>query len=444
MKLNRARRSFSALLVLAGLMLLAGGALSASRVAMVITINGAINPVVAEYAAGAIQSANASPDVELLVIEMDTPGGLDTSMRQIIKEIQGSSKPVVTYVSPSGSRAASAGAFIAIASHVAAMAPGANIGSASPVSMAGEGMDRTMKKKVTNDAAAYIRSLAEAHGRNADWAEKFVTQSANLTETEAVKEKVVDLVADNLGALLSALDGRVVKTAGGAQTIKSKGLRVKRVEMNFRQKIFNALADPNIAYILMMLGFYGLFFELSNPGAIFPGVIGAICLILAFYSLQTLPINYAGALLILLAIILFLLEIKVPSYGALTIGGIVALVIGSMMLVDTPEEYLRLSLSVILPTAVLTGAFFFFLVGSALRIHRRASPAGREGLIGAEGVAETDLAAGTAGRVFVTGELWDARLTAGQVPPGARVVVTDVRGLTLTVRPADETPAKGA
>lgn len=413
---------------------LAGLGAAAGKTAMVITVDGAINPVVAEYITESITAADEDAATELLVIEMDTPGGLDTSMRQIIKGIQSSRKPVVVFVSPSGSRAASAGAFITVAAHIAAMAPGTNIGSASPVNMGG-GMDRTMKKKVTNDAAAYIKSIAESHGRNAEIAEDFVRKASNIPETEAKEKNVIDLIADDLNALLKAVDGMTVKTASGETKIDTADASIKRVEMNFRQRIFNALANPNVAYMLMMLGFYGLIFELSNPGAILPGVVGAICLILGFYSLQALPINYAGALLIVLAFIMFLLEIKVPSYGALTIGGIVSLAIGSLMLVDSPADYMRISISVVGPTALFSGAFFFFIVGAALRIQGKRTKTGQEGLVGALGVAETDITPDAPGKVFMLGELWDAVTEKEPIPKNAPVEITGYAGLKVTVRP---------
>ncbi|MBI5816255.1 MAG: nodulation protein NfeD [Nitrospinae bacterium] len=432
------RAAFSLSFALAGLFSLAASSSAGGKSALVITVNGPISPVSAEYIVKGIQAAEADPAVETLIIEMDTPGGLDTSMRQIIKEIQRSPKPVVVYVAPSGSRAASAGAFITMAAHVAAMAPGTNIGAASPVNMGGEGMDKTMKRKVTNDAAAYIRSIAEQRGRNADIGEEMVRAGASLSETEAVREKVADLVAEDLPSLLAAINGRTVKTGAGDKTLATAGLEIKRLEMNWRERIFDALANPNVAYILMMLGFYGLFFELSNPGAVLPGIIGAICLILAFYSLQTLPVNYAGALLIILAIILFLLEIWVPSYGTLTMGGVIALVIGSLMLIDSPDEYMRISLSVIISMTLFTAAFFFFLVGSGVCAQYRRVTTGAEGMAGAIGEAQTDIVPETGGEIFVSGELWSALPQSGHITKGARVEVTGQKGLTLTVREKPE------
>jgi membrane-bound serine protease (ClpP class) len=424
-------------LLLAGFAVICATADGGGKSVLAITINGAINPVVAEHISKAITSAEADPSIEALVIEMDTPGGLDTSMRQIVKDIRKSQTPVIVYVSPSGSRAASAGAFIAYASHVTAMAPGTNIGAASPVNLGGEGMDKTMKHKVTNDAAAYIRSMAEATGRNPDIGEAMVRKGSSIPETEALKNNVVELIAKDFTELLNALDGRTVKTSAGERKLATKGLPVKRVEMNFRQKIFDALANPNIAYMLMMLGFYGLFFELSNPGAVLPGLLGAVSLILAFYSLQTLPINYAGALLIMMALIMFMLEVWVPSYGMLTLGGLAALVMGSLMLVDSPEEYLRISLTMILPISLFTAGFFFLLVGSGVRAQGAKVVTGMEGMMGAGGYAETDIAVATPGKVFVEGDIWNAVTKGEPIPKDGRVRVVDMKGLTLTVEKAD-------
>ena len=420
-----------------------GGDGAAKKTVMVITINGAINPVSAEYVINSIEKAREKPGVEALVIQMDTPGGLDTAMRQIIKEMQSSPVPVIVYVSPSGSRAASAGAFITMAAHVAAMAPGTNIGAASPVNMGGGGMDKTMKKKVTNDAAAYMRSIAEAHGRNADLGEKFVRKGTSIPESEALKENVVDMVVEDLPTLLKFADGRVVKTAAGEKKLATAGAEITRVEMTWRQRFFDAMANPNIAYILMMLGFYGLFFELSNPGSILPGVIGAICLILAFYSLQALPISFAGVLLIALAMILFMLEIWVTSYGVLSVGGIVALVIGSLMLIESPEEYMKISLAVVIPTAVFTAAFFAAIVGSGARAQFRKVKTGKEAMIGLTGVAETDISPDRTGRVIVEGELWTASALDGKISAGAPVEVVELSGLTVIVKPKRKEESDG-
>ena len=304
---------------------------------LVITVNGVINPASAEYIGKSIKRANEQK-AEAVVIELDTPGGLDTSMRDIVKNIIGSEVPVIVYVSPSGARAASAGVFITLAAHVAAMSPGTNIGSAHPVGV-GEKMDKVMSEKVTNDAAAYIKSLAEKTGRNAKWAEDAVRKSVSATEEEALKLKIIDFVSDDLNVLLSTIDGKKVKTVAGERILKTAHVNVVREEMSLRHKILNVITDPNVAYMLMLLGFYGLFFELTNPGAIFPGVMGGICLILAFYAFQTLPVNYAGLLLIILAIILFILEIKIISHGVLTIGGVIAMLLGSLMLFESPGPF---------------------------------------------------------------------------------------------------------
>lgn len=323
---------------------------------MVLKVDGVINPARAEFVVKAIKKAN-DKGYSLIIMELDTPGGLDTSMRTIIKEMVGSGVPVVVYVSPSGARAASAGAFITIASHIAAMAPGTNIGAAHPVAM-GEKMDKEMAKKVTNDAAAYIRSLAESRGRNAQWAEDAVRKSVSATEKEALGLNVIDLIAKDRDELLKKIEGRKVRTAFGESIIRTSGARIIHEEMGFRQRVLDLISDPNVAYILMLLGIYGLFFELTNPGSIFPGVLGGICLILAFYAFQTLPVNYAGILLIILAIILFILEVKIVSHGILTLGGIISMIIGSIMLFESPSPFFKLSLYVILPAVLVTALFF--------------------------------------------------------------------------------------
>ncbi len=405
------------------------------RHAIVLKVDGVINPVSAEYIINGIKEASTA-NAEILIIQLDTPGGLDTSMRLIIKEMMASNVPVAVYVSPSGSRAASAGAFITIAAHVAAMAHGTNIGAAHPVSMGGK-MDREMSKKVENDAAAYIISLAKKRGRNEVWAEKAVRKSVSISEDEAKKENVIDIVAENIDLLLKEINGRKVEVASGSKTINTEGIKLKHIEMTLRQKILDALSNPNIAYMLMLLGFYGLFFELSNPGAILPGIVGAISLILAFYSLQALPVNYAGLLLILLSIILFILEIKVTSYGALTLGGIVSLVLGSIMLIESPAPYMKISFYVILPAAAATAAFFIFLVGAGIKAQRKKPTTGKEGLIGEAGIAESDIMGSTGspgeGKVFIHGELWDAH-SSEEIKSGSEVVVTGVEGLKLQVK----------
>lgn len=397
---------------------------------LVITVNGVINPVASEYIGKSIKKA-AEMNAEALIIELDTPGGLDTSMRSIVKDIIGSSVPVIVYVSPSGARAASAGVFITMAAHIAAMSPGTNIGAAHPVAV-GEKMDKVMAEKATNDAAAYIKSIAETRSRNVKWAEDAVRKSVSVTETEALKNNIIDVIAKDINILLSEIDDRMVKTAYGDKTLKTANAKIIRHEMSFRHKILNLISDPNVAYILMMLGFYGLFFELTNPGAIFPGVVGGICLVLAFYSFQTLPVNYAGLLLIIIGLILFILEVKVISYGMLTIGGIISIVLGSLMLFESPLPFLKLSLTVIIPAAIVTAMFFVLTFRLAYRAYKRKPVTGVEGLVGLEGVAKTDITP-EGGMVIVHGEYWSA-YSDNVIHKDERVIVEGVEGLKVKVR----------
>ncbi|HXW68143.1 MAG TPA: nodulation protein NfeD [Dissulfurispiraceae bacterium] len=401
---------------------------SAGRV-LLITVKGIINPVASEYIGGAIRQAS-DMKAEALIIRLDTPGGLDSSMREIIKGIEASPVPVVVYVAPSGARAASAGVFITIAAHIAAMAPGTNIGAAHPVQIGGN-MDKVMSEKVTNDAAAFIRTLALQRGRNAVWAEEAVRKSVSITETEALKLGVIDLIAKDLTTLLSELDGRKVTTAAGEHVLKTAGARVVEREMSLRNKILDLISNPDVAYILMLLGFYGLFFELTNPGAIFPGVMGGICLILGFYALQTLPVNYAGLLLIIMGLVLFVLEVKIISHGLLTIGGIIALVFGSLMLFESPLPFFNLSLAVIVPVVMITTLLFVFTAGLAYKAFRKKPLTGTEGLIGLEGTASTDISS-EGGVVRIHGELWSGWSDA-PIPKGSGVVVEAVQGLKLKV-----------
>ena len=396
---------------------------------IVIKAEGVVNPVMAEYILKNIHDAEKQK-AEALVIELDTPGGLDTSMRSIVKGITASEVPVIVYVSPSGARAASAGVFITMSANIAAMAPGTNMGAAHPVGV-GDKMDKTMSEKATNDAAAYIRSIAKKRGRNPDWAEKAVRKSVSITETEALKLKVIDLVSPNLKTLLESVNNRVVETSSGKHILKTKDVKVVYREMGFRHKILDFISDPNVSYLLMLLGFYGIFFEMTNPGAIFPGVFGAIALVLAFYSFQTLPVNYAGLLLIILAIIMFILEIKITSYGVLSIGGIIAMLIGSLMLFDSPLPFFKLSLKVMLPGVILTALFFFVTIRLAVKAYRRKPSTGVEGLVGLEGKAKTDIH--KEGTVFVHGELWKA-WSDEPIKSGENIIVEKVDHLRLKVR----------
>ncbi len=401
---------------------------TAQKVVDVIKINDVITPAIADYIRKSIEQS-MEDKAECLVIQMDTPGGLDLSMRDIIKDMMNADIPIVVYVAPSGARAASAGVFITIASDVAAMAPGTNIGAAHPVAIGGK-MDRTMTEKVTNDAVAYIQSIAEKKGRNVKWAAQAVTESVSITETEALKIKIIDLIAKNMDDLLAKIHGKKIEKARRTFTLDTKGAKQNELEMGFRQRFLATLSNPNIAYILMMIGLVGLYFELSNPGAIFPGIIGGICLILAFFAFRTLPVNYAGVLLILLGVLLFIAEIKVPSYGLLTVGGIISLALGSIMLFESPFPYLRASLAVIIPTVAVTAGFFIFAVSMTVRAHMAKPATGREGISGEIGKAATRIA--PEGKVFVHGEFWNA-YADGTIEEGEKVRVIRAEGLKLKV-----------
>lgn len=400
-----------------------------SRV-VVATYDGVINPVAAEYIHDAIEFAS-SPPAEALILKLDTPGGLDTSMRAIIKDFTTSPVPVIVYVSPSGGRAASAGAFLTLAAHVAAMAPGTNIGAAHPVSMGGE-MDKTMKEKVENDSAAYIKSLAEQHGRNAKWAEDAVRKSVSATEKEALSLKLIDLVADDVPALLSRLQGKRVSVGGQTVTLKTAEAALDPFPMGLRLELLKTLSDPNIAYVLMTLGTIGLLAELYNPGAILPGVVGAISLVLAFYSFQSLPVNYAGALLVILGIIFFILEASITSYGILGIGGAISMVLGSLMLMKTDADFLQISWGVIIPVVATAALFSLVVLGAGLRALKRRPSTGREELVGLIGEVKTAMP--PRGQVAIRGELWEA-VSDATLKPGDEAVVTRVEGLHLHVKP---------
>ncbi len=397
--------------------------------AAVIKINDVITPAIADYISRSIEQATKEK-AACLIIQMDTPGGLDLSMRDIIKDIMNAEIPVIVYVGPSGARAASAGAIITIAADIAAMAPSTNIGAAHPVAVGGGKMDRTMAEKVENDAVAYVKSIAQKKGRNVDWAVRAVRDSVSIPETEALKLKVIDLVAKDLNELLEKIDGKTVEKPKGAIKLATKGLKIQELEMGFRQRFLATLSNPNIAYILMMIGMVGLYFELAHPGAVFPGVIGGICLILAFFAFRTLPVNYAGVLLILLGIFLFIAEIKIASYGLLTMGGLISLAIGSIMLFDSPVPFLRASFTVIIPTVLATAAFFIFVVAAALKAQLARPTTGSEGIVGEIGVAKTRLAPD--GKVFVHGEWWNAYADEG-IEPEEKVRVLKHEGLKLKV-----------
>lgn len=465
-----------------------------------LTVADAIGPATAEYIRDGLRAA-AAAGAKLVVLEIDTPGGLDTAMRDIIQDIVASPVPVATYVSPSGARAASAGTYILYASHIAAMAPGTNLGAATPVQMGGEnpllpedltrGRERAknnedsdakaagdedgkatqstatdqadnrdaaddgkpaakkpapdaaagsdaMRHKVINDASAYIRGLAELRGRNADWAELAVRTAASLAAREALEKNVIDIVATDVADLIAQADGRQVEAAGEPVTLNTAGLTVVDFEPDWRHRFLAVITNPSVTYVLIMIGMYGLFFEFSNPGAIIPGVAGAICLLLAAYGLQLLPVNYAGLGLIILGAALMIGEAFAPSFGALGIGGVIAFVVGSIILIDTDVPGFGIPLTLILSFAALSALTLIFFVGALLTMRRRTAVTGGDALIGASGQALKDFTG--RGQVRVMGEIWSARSDA-PVTAGQRIEVTDRDGLTLTVRPAGTTQA---
>ncbi len=396
--------------------------------ALIVELEGAINPASAMFLERALLRAKEM-GASLVIIRLDTPGGLASSMRTMVKAILNSPVPVVVWVGPSGAGAASAGVMVTVAAHVAAMAPGTNIGAAHPVMAGGKEINKTMSEKVVNDMASYGRGIAEQKGRNGEWVERAIRESVSITAEEAVELKVVDLVAKDLDDLLKKLDGWEVTVLGNKMTLRTSGLQRVHYHPGLRDKILKVISDPNIAYILMMIGMAGLYFELAHPGAIFPGVIGAISLILAFYSFQTLPVNYAGLLLIALAILFFVAEIKVTSYGVLSLGGVVSLTLGSIMLF----EDVMVSLRLMLPTLVLVGGFFVVVASLAFKAIRAKPKSGPEGLVGEIGVAKKRL--DPEGLVFVHGEYWNA-VASEPIEEGEKVVVEAVEGLQLKVKRA--------
>jgi len=398
-------------------------------VVYLLTVDGTINPALADYIVKGIKAAEEN-GAACVIIRMDTPGGMVTTTKTIIKEMINAKIPIVVYVAPGGSSASSAGALITVAADVAAMAPGTNIGAAHPVSGGGQDISGDMSEKVINDINAYMRGIVARKGRNAEWVQQAIRESVSITAKEALDIKVIDLVADSLPELLDKLDGRTVDKEGKSFTLKTKGARVEKVVPGLRFKILDVIANPNIAYILMMIGGIGIMMELYNPGLIFPGVAGGICLLLSLFALQVLPVNYVGILLIILSVILFIIELKVASYGLLAIGAIISLTLGSIMLFETEEAAMQVSWSVIIPTVSAVSAFFIFALGLVVKAWMSQPRTGEQGLIGTVGVALSDLDA--EGKVLIHGEYWNARADR-RVPKGEKVRVIRVDDLWLVV-----------
>jgi len=395
-----------------------------------IKIDAAITPVVTEYINKSIETASQNK-AEAILILLDTPGGLVDSMREIVKKMMSADVPVIVYVAPAGSRAASAGVFITLAANISAMAPSTHIGAAHPVTMEGAKMDATMETKVVNDLSAMMRGIAEKRNKNAAWAENAVRNSVSITENEALKDHVIDLVSPDVPALLKAINGKTVTLMLGNRTLHTAGAEIKEISMGFRYRLLEIISNPNIAYILMILGFYGLYFELANPGAIFPGVVGAISLILAFYALHTLPINYAGLMLIILGIGLFIAEAFITSHGVLGLGGAVAMLFGSLMLIDSTAPVLQISWTVIIPAIAMSALLFIITVTVAIRVQREKVDTGKEGMINHQAEARSDIL--TDGQVFIHGEYWSA-WSDEPIQKGDKVIVLGMEGLKLKVR----------
>ncbi len=395
-----------------------------------IKINGIIGPPVSSFVKDSIEKCSAK-ESEALLILLDTPGGLDTSMRDIIKNIMDSSVPVIVYVYPSGARAASAGAIILLSSHIAAMAPGTNVGAAHPVTIGKEKVEKEAIQKAVKDAEAYARSIAMKKGRNVEWAAKAVKESSSITAKDALEKHVIDVMADSVDELLVKIDGKKVDVRGTQVTLKTKGAVRVDIEMPVKYRFLSYLSDPNVAYILMMMGIYGILFEIYSPGAIFPGVIGGISMILALYAFQTIPISFAGLALILLGVIFFVLELKIVSHGLLGIAGVVSIVIGSIMLIDLPSGLLSISWKTILAVAIVSAVFIFGVLSYAVKAQLSKVKTGMEGLIGETGVARTTVF--DKGKVSIHGEIWQARSNE-RIEKGEEIVVTGVEKLVVMVQ----------
>jgi len=432
----------------------------AKRINVLTIDNYIINPVVKDYILGAIEETRNNNDV-CLIIQLDTPGGLLETTRNIVKKFMNAQVPIVIYVAPSGSRAASAGLFITLASHIAAMAPSTNIGAAHPVAL-GIGApkfdqkdkdeerkggplfkklqpkksdsepDDPMADKIMNDTIAWVTTIAKNRNRNVDWAVKAVTESVSATEKEALRYKIIDFIAGDLEQQKEKLDGVTVKLKTKEVTLKTKNANINFIELTPQQRVLNAIINPNIAYILMLLGFLGLLFEFTHPGIGFPGIAGLISIIMAFYAFQALPVNYAGIALIVLAVVLFVAEALTPTFGLLTLGGIVAMTLGSLMLFNSPLPFLRVSLNIIIPIVIATSLIIIFLMSNVIKAHRKKVAIGPEAFIGKEAEVYTSIK--KKGKVFFEGQIWNA-ISDSPIRKGEKVIIEKIQGLTLTVAP---------
>jgi membrane-bound serine protease (ClpP class) len=405
-------------------------AVAADRSVYLIRVSDAISPGTADYIKSGIQKASDA-GAACIIIELDTPGGLAESMRHIVMAIYASKIPVAVYVSPSGARAASAGVMITLAGDIAAMAPATNIGAASPVGLGGKQINKTMSKKIINDMVAFTKGIAKKRGRNMTWAEKAVRESVSVTETEALKLNIIDIIATDIDDLIRQMNGREIKEKGALDLSRVQKIRL---EETLRTKVLKTISNPNIAYILLLIGLAGLYFEFSHPGAIFPGVLGGISLVLAFFALQTLPVNYAGVILIILAIIFFIMEMKIASYGLLSVAGIVSLLLGSIMLFDSGGSGMRVSWHVLIPMIVLISGFFAFVAGLVFKSQVTTPQTGAAGIVGEVGVVKKAIMPD--GKIMIRGELWNA-IAKEPIPEGTRVRVLNLENLVLEVEPLD-------
>ncbi len=393
--------------------------------------NKPVTPVMADFIKRITKEAEEK-HASAIILELDTPGGLESSMRDVIKTMMNTYVPFIVYVYPPGARAASAGAIITVSADIAAMAPSTNIGSASPVNMTGKDIDKTMKKKIINDMLAFVRAIAKEKGRNIKVIEKMITEAINLSAEEALKKKVIDVIAVDIPDLIQKIDGKTVKKNGIDIKLNLKGKPIFYKELTFKEKLLTILTNPTVAYLLLMIGFYGIFFELYNPGSIIPGTVGAISLLLALYALNIISANWLGVLLIILGIILFALEIITPTFGGLALGGVIALVLGSMILISPDSPYGDISLQVIIPIALFSAAFFLTIAYLGAKAQFRKPITGKEGMIGETGIAKTHIDK-KGGKVFIHGEIWDA-YSDEEIKKGEEVEVIDVKGLKLKVK----------